>query len=393
MTDEVEKVISMSLNKMAESRAVRRGGGSLHKHLLISSVLSKARCAYLETWFTETDETDSDSTDSSSNHHHNLSPADDSDSSLQIDSASSSTVQLQQLNSILDPRYFLQIESEIELPHDILNCVEKLGDISSEMGFEESAEMILQNVIVQDLNCNSDNFSYLEQQTPSPPSQKSKRQRGWSFENDDSDDETEEPTNANYNSIAKAKRIRFSLTNSSASPTFKNLESSNPSTLPLDPFFSSFSFKASNNFRTKKSQFEVDEIEEEDDSSFLLDALDQDGFDDASSPWVSGNLEENKNDRRVPSSTGSCSSGSSSSSSDEEQDANCGMEVDTITNLVQYISFSKQKGGSGLVRSLSTPDLCSAAAAGGAQTGDELTKNLFSSYRHHQSHRATTITY
>lgn len=173
MGDDAEKLINLSLCKMAESRTIRRGGTSLHKHLLISTVLTKARSAYFETWYMgDSDVTDPRSgrtVDLNSSYQELEFPLDDDDDDEEDEDddeegeqagepflepgASSSYYPSEELPSSqsslerhdtdqnihdknFDPRFFVEVEtgdggeSEIELPSDILKCVEKMGDYS-----------------------------------------------------------------------------------------------------------------------------------------------------------------------------------------------------------------------------------------------------------------------
>ncbi|XP_046399752.1 uncharacterized protein LOC124166136 [Ischnura elegans] len=47
MADEARKLISLSLTKIAQSRT-QKGGVSLHRNLLVATVLQRARCVYME---------------------------------------------------------------------------------------------------------------------------------------------------------------------------------------------------------------------------------------------------------------------------------------------------------------------------------------------------------
>ncbi|CAL8121720.1 unnamed protein product [Orchesella dallaii] len=155
MSAEAEKVISMSLCKMAESRGVRRGGTSLHKHLLIASVLTKAtraRTAFLDTCYMGDDASERD-VDLNLSYQEEDFPTGELDSTVgegsELDIDPSIIEQVTALTSsgihnVLannngnttatsttgDSRYVAEVESEIDLPPDILNCVEKLGDLN-----------------------------------------------------------------------------------------------------------------------------------------------------------------------------------------------------------------------------------------------------------------------
>ncbi|ODM87309.1 hypothetical protein Ocin01_19373 [Orchesella cincta] len=158
MSAEAEKVISMSLCKMAESRGVRRGGTSLHKHLLIASVLTKAtraRTAFLDTCYMGDDASERD-VDLNLSYQEEDFPSDELDSTVgegsELDIDPSIIEQVTALTSsgihnVLannnnnngntnatsttgDSRYVAEVESEIDLPPDILSCVEKLGDLN-----------------------------------------------------------------------------------------------------------------------------------------------------------------------------------------------------------------------------------------------------------------------
>ncbi|XP_035705034.1 dentin sialophosphoprotein isoform X1 [Folsomia candida] len=224
MADEAEKLINLSLCKMAESRTIRRGGTSLHKHLLISTVLTKARSAYFETWYMG----EGEAIDSRTGRPIDLNTSyqglefpldeddddddDDDNDSDQLDLADSSTSYLEQvsnpgpttevsssssssdLNSaiidvnsknLIDPRYFVEVgtenESEIDLPSDILNCVEKMGDISDmSFGVDDSASstassqtvvVSANNVVVVHTSNNNNNNNVLIESCGSNPLQ------------------------------------------------------------------------------------------------------------------------------------------------------------------------------------------------------------------------------
>lgn len=437
MTHEAEKVITMSLSKMAESRGLRRGGTSLHKHLLISSVLTKARSAYFDNWCT----IESNGSEISS--------------ALPRPSGAPQLIPVEPISdadetALLDSRSLFQLDSaEMDLPRDILNCVEKMGEISNEVGFnlettvshvnEESnedrpsnAELILAD-FVDELEESEDSpaaksFTYLDLDQNSaevlvnslsttdgvtsqpfstaitPPTfSPSKRRRDWNFDlNEEEDSSKQDSIGTQF--LGQTKRFRFSI---NESYTFRGSCDSKENTIPagtsmlmsisttnynssgnrtpLEPFFT---FKGNNfSFRTKKAQFE--EVEEEtEDSPFLLEDEDCDEY----GPMME---KKGKNDRRVPSSSnGSCSS------SDEEHEQETAMEVDLdkITNLVQYISFNKGSGGgSGLVRSISTPDLFSCSGKGSeavASTSSTQgkTKDLYSTFNSHAHYHQRIVT-
>jgi hypothetical protein len=404
MTDEAEKVITMSLSKMAESRTVRRGGTSLHKHLLISSVLTKARVAYLadlETWYTEPEPLQGPS----------ATPIPPSASFLQVPHGQGQD-QDQDPNSgsgsLLDPRFYVQVESEvIDLPPDILHCVEKLGELSEWRSGSGSlldevdaatADMILSDVREEETT------TYLDLDLDQS---KNKRRRAWSLEDDegDSDDEGEAGEAVFKDKSHLAKRQRFSVPPDDGE-TFSFRSSSlqvSPAPMALDPFFTSFTSKGSN-FRTKKSHFEVEEEEEEEDVDSFLEEDDMGLGLGLGLSWQGGREANVKHDRRVPSSNGS----SSSSSSDEEVEplSVSAMEVDNLTSLVKYISFKQPvvgAGAGGLSRSVSSPDLCSrpsgdtdSSPTTGTGTSPTQTKptakDLFSSFsssNHHHHHFLT----
>jgi hypothetical protein len=554
MADEAEKLYNMSLCKMAESRSVRRGGASLHKHLLITTVLTKARSAIFDTWYMGEGEVTYQREDGSSgNINLNASfqeaefPLEDEDDDLLNEGSSSrcsnSSVMLGQSpsdmshatttthhndnsmcdsslspslgdddgldshpsdnNNMIDPRFFVEVESEIELPSDILNCVEKLGDISEHMSFsvaESSTSSSSASVssVVSSLtsanhagmmvsssgndvgassgadNCANDGrteLTYLDLDsthslikdfsdnennnnddqtengnvfgqplscsTPNP----SKRRRVWSLEEEEdsgNEEDSEEGTGVTMSSphgpkesSAKpsrlglssmtnlAKRLRFSPeseNNLSEGESDSGLENSAKSQQRLKILGSEF--------RTKKSHFEEDEQEESsEDDPFLGEALGQCPLD--GDYKINEEQAHYSRDRRVPSASGSTSSGSSSDE-DGEPDSDS-MEVDQITNLVQFISFNKShqhqpssskalgpstsnnssSSSTGLVRSMSSPDLCGLAAASRGSSGSSSlssssnsannAKDLFSfvsssSNSHISNHRVLTMT-
>jgi len=552
MADEAEKLYNISLCKIAESRSIRRGGTSLHKHLLISTVLTKTRSAIFDTWYMGDGEVSYNREEDGSVGSINLNasfqesdfPLEDSeDDDGLLDSGSSSTSMQQVLtssstnhvdsstmcdsssslsnndeiashsgdnNHMIDPRFFVEVESEIELPSDILNCVEKLGDISEHMNFTVTAApadhtggnhsasspsylvsslpnsvsispvplepVMAQNVreansnsgsvvIVDTHNndgiseltyldldsssqsaltdfCDSENnnnnpheniFGHpLNCSTPNP----SKRRRGWSLEEEEEDSGNEEDNEDSNNlmltppqkSVSNctdtsprsgltsmtnlAKRLRFS-------PECEGKESEGRICSNNDQ---NSSVKVSNpssglriidsKFRTKKSHFEEDEQEEpSEDDPFLGDALGQGPLD---GDYTNGS---ESRDRRVP-------SASSSSGSSSDEDESNSMEVDQITNLVQFFSFSKShhnqssspsshssgssnNSNNGLVRSMSSPDLCGLSAASRASSpGSSISsssksannaKDLFSfvssaNTSHISRHRVLTMT-
>jgi len=425
MKADVEKVITMSLTKMAESRGLRRGGTSLHKHLLISSVLTKARTAYMDAWCT----VDSSGNTAEISLHSRPSGAPKLLSSEPLTEEEEAT--------LLDSRSLFQLDgTEMDLPRDILNCVEKMGGIPDDVGFnlrgsvitedeeeEESeeerrttAELILADFVdgLDSVDSPSKSFTYLDldqssaevniskvvttserllgEGQPEFSTPKSKRRREWNFnlEEDEEDEDEEDSVNdfpgSSFLTTGHTKRFRFAL---SENYTFRATCDSKENTIPagtsmlmsistttnynssvnrtpLEPFFT---FKGNNfNFRTKKSQFEETEEDAAEDSPFLFEEDDEDCDEYGPVPCE----KKKRNDRRVPSSNGSCSS------SDEEQcgeDPAMDVDLDKITNLVQYISFNKGSGGgggTGLVRSISTPDLfsCTTKPTSPDLTGD-----------------------
>lgn len=503
MADEAEKLINLSLCKMAESRTIRRGGASLHKHLLISTVLTKARSAYFETWYMDGEsaalgEENSRIVNMNSSYQEEEFPLDDDDDdddfeddqiinsapngqsrSYSVNGAESNNENMDPINcasdsennnNMIDPRFFVEVESEIELPPDILNCVEKLGDLSEHMNFtaDESASslsvsrdledqtnrMVLSDVAAvevspeinnQDSSRNNSQLTYfdldsrpssknisdcennnnknsdlddfgspLRSSTPNP----SKRRRGWSLEEEDSDEdegvsvdsiltsqqfsqELNEKLKRNGLSVTNvAKRLRFSpecedsgmQSPSKVGDVSANVDSSRPLPVIID-----------SEFRTKKSHFDEDDQEDSEDDPFLGDGLGQSPFDGDNEQLE--NL-SHRNDRRVPSAS------SSGSCSDEDGEAENCMEVDQITNLVQFISFGKHQSAvlhvtsssmsssssvvtasagstTGLVRSMSSPDLCGLSSSSSSSTNTRVSvssnsannaKDLFSSY-------------
>lgn len=437
MADEAEKLINLSLCKMAESRTVRRGGSSLHKHLLISTVLTKARSAYFETWYMGegevSDSSGGDVLDLNASYQELDFPFEDDDNEdLQEDSSTTADASASgfgplcsENNDDVDSRLttgdvppenrqeqdpFLcrrkieaDIESEIELPSDILHCVEKMSGGMGEMGFppaEESAcivssttsdSMVVSNVLKER---SSDTLSSLTNSTdvsddmifgsPSVTSTptSNKRRRTWSSDEEEESEEITEgsgqsnsPTwsggrkkdGANFSTVAK--RLRYSPD--------KELSGDASSSFPNDKEFPSLNITNNSEFRTKKSHFEEDDEQEdsEDDAAFLGDALNQSHYNVENEQ----HLPKRKNDQRVPSTSGG-------SSSDEDGDLVESMEVDQITNLVQFISFNKNQAknktavplssaysedhvpvksfsSTNLVRSMSSPDLCGLTAS------------------------------
>lgn len=546
MADEAEKLINLSLCKMAESRTTRRGGTSLHKHLLISKVLNKARSAYFDTWYMGDgeiiDERSGQSVDMNSSYQELEFPLDDDDDDeddeddtnefdltdpslvstsyyaempslpLQVTSSSSpdpssaltnnNEANDKKLTDARIARYFVgtENESEIELPSDILSCVEKMGD-SCDMSFgvDDSISassppntstnvMVVSttNVLIEtgthshqsDDNClqstqlvyldldsagyatttePSSNISTLVEEeksfkpeldndeelifgspchTSTPRPNAPKRRRNWSLEDSDSDDEEDERVHDRQSSSSKfcsfrktknstkangvTKRLRFS-----PSPEKEEQNADEPDTTFLISQSSSpiatISITKSNEFRTKKSHFEEDEQEESEDDPFSGDAL------LSQNPYDSNSIiPSRKNDQRVPSASGG-------SSSDEDQEGDLGgeressMDVDQITNLVQFISFNKnqtrqqplenispsssvtssstsseatstscgpsQQSPSDLVRSISSPDLCGFVSSQSSSAKNIFTYNRTSNNNHTNpiSHRVLSM--
>jgi len=478
MVDEAEKLINMSLCKMAETRTNRRGGPSLHKHLLITSVLSKARNAYFENWYLGESEagtssgTDSDASDSSSSalgsksDLSSLSSSDSSDSEEEDEPSSSmdedespqlrhylQSSDLTQDNEdeipstpceIMDARFF--VESEIELPNDIVHCMEDMNQMEDDephitssplpkdieiipihgphpLHSASSEEMIIPDVIVPvaitETTCEPENnLTYLDLDAEpikydipflntTPPMAGTtdgnisvepaapRRRRRWSLVEDE-DESSEEPvasvTPLEPQNDTKEERVRTGLP---VMNVCKRLRFS-PVAEKITSSKESFASNSTPQFRTKLMEEEEESREEE--SPFLDDELNHGTvLLEASSDM--------KGDRRVPTSSGSSS---------DEDDANI-MEVDELTSRVQFISFNKKSQSqnslpsqtsllpplsstapatvyctkanakSSLVRSLSSPDLCSStvSAENLALGGTSNTKSLFSSFANH----------
>jgi len=397
---EAEKLINLSLCKMA-SRGFRRGGSSLHKHLLIASVLTKARSAFFENWYmtdefgegsgsgTEEEDDEDDSTDESS-------AADTSDDSIDEDEMAMNN------NQIVDPRLF--VESEIELPADILSCVEKLGSLG-DMDFLShnnlSASVVGQSE--EDMEASSggrgDGESttaaaemYLElDATAAAPESVNNIDNDSDISLRNNDDSVTEDGLRVLSENSKASSASSNISFGSGRLNFKRRRVSESESVPVaeegdnDDNFSSS--EASDLINTAKrlrtsemAAGEVFDADEKETDHFFGDGLDQTG-----AVTVETMVAQENKDRRVP-----CTSSSSNSSSDEEFEES--MEVDQITNLVQYFSFSHQKediakpatttnttptttnsstassstkatksssnASAGLIRSVSSPDLC-----------------------------------
>jgi len=235
------------------------------------------------------------------------------------------------------------------------------------------------NVFEEPLSCS----------TPNP----SKRRRGWSLEEEDQDSGNEEDseegnetttTSDEPKESSSSRRGMSSMTNLAKrlrfSPESEGVRSEDDSGIDNSAKSQQRLRLMGSEFRTKKSHFEEDEPEESsEDDPFLGDALGQCPLEGDYN--INEQQAHHSRDRRVPSASGSASSGSSS-----DEDDNNSMEVDQITNLVQFISFAKSSphqpssskalnssgsntnstsssSSTGLVRSMSSPDLCGLAAA------------------------------
>lgn len=399
MSAEAEKVISLSLCKIAETRGTRRGGTSLHKHLLIASVLSKAtraRTAILDNWYMGGD-TSQESVDLNMSYQEEDFPTDELDSNvgesslLDIDPSliEPTNSEMTSTSSPLlgNPRFGTGSETEIDLPPDILNCVEKLSDLNERMFPSQSASQNNQPVnnvpnpsVPKDTsvfvpppsstpeipsdspqtivpvtseteNTHEDShltttLTYLDLDAGSPivergplaTSTPAKRRREWCFEDDEDDDICGDSSDLYLESpdrkplptlFAKnCKRLRFDDSGLS-SPEKMGDEAAVPSRRADDE--SDDSFKAGS-FRLTYEDVDGDDS---DDDSFLEDALNQ-GLPSPSQIDMPSKA-RHRNDRRVPSAS------SSGSCSDEDGEGESSMEVDQITNLVQFISFNKQQ--------------------------------------------------
>lgn len=404
MSAEAEKVISLSLCKMAESRTTRRGGTSLHKHLLIASVLTKAtraRSAFLDTWYMGDDGSD-EAVDLNMSYQEAEFPTDELDSavgkSVELNIAGQTSGLERVSEDIPDSsrhvnhqRPATDAESEIDLPPDILSCVEKLNDLNDRIfspPTQHTASSISENTSSEPLkpsgttpdtnfllpdvissphpqpvisqhdsaiaaNIQEDSRVYLDLDAGSPTIATvsgapvitstpctTKRRREWCFDDDDVEDEAicnnsglyietpvkSQSTVTNASSFSKrCKRLRFDDSGLSSPEKTIEDETGVPSTRAANED----SFKAGS-FRLTYEDVDADDS---DDDSFLEDALSQ-GL--PSSSQIQTVKTRHRNDRRVPSasSSGSCS---------DEDDSS--MEVDQLTNLVQYISFNKQSQG------------------------------------------------
>lgn len=377
MSNEADKVINLSLCKMAESRSTRRGGSSLHKHLLIASVLTKAtkaRSAIVDTWYIGGDETSEGNVDLNMSYQEADFPTDEPDSTSARENfllgANSREPGTAEASSNVN--FVSESESDIDLPPDILSCVEKIGELNSRIFSSQSSASTTAATATNRPECTttshpdiissghpsispvesedihedaqlSNTLTYLDLDAGSPivergpmaTSTPTKRRREWCFE--DEDDEDEIVTNGSYciETPVKAqsgsqfgkqcKRLRFDGDDSGVSSPEKSSDDLGVPSASADGS-AGYGFKAG----TFRLRFE-DDAEDSDDDSFLEDALSE-------SLQTPSHLTKtrDRNDRRVP-------SGSSGSCSDEDAEAENSMEVDQITNLVQYISFNKQQ--------------------------------------------------
>lgn len=387
MSNEADKVINMSLCKMAESRTTRRGGSSLHKHLLIASVLTKAtraRSAFLDTWYVGDDASENEANvDLNMSYQEADFPTDELDST--VGDTSELFTDASQDDSGVDAggntRISEQVESDIDLPPDILHCVEKIGDLNSRIfsSSQQASASLSDELATERPDCTnsknpdlvssaqprvsqaaedphedaqlSNTLTYLDldagsptvvERGPAATSTPSKRRREWCFEDEDEDDrilgsgssfciETPVKAQSSSDSFGKqCKRLRFDDEDSGVASPEKSMDETGVPSRSADNH-RGHNFKAGS-FRMTYEDVDADDS---DDDSFLEDALSE----SLQSPsQIQLAKTRDRNDRRVPS-----ASSSSGSCSDEEADGENSMEVDQITNLVQFISFNKQQ--------------------------------------------------
>lgn len=384
MSNEADKVINLSLCKMAESRTTRRGGSSLHKHLLIASVLTKAtraRSAFLDTWYIG-DDSGEGNVDLNMSYQEAEFPSEELDSTVGIGEISDRSIQDMSMNSTAgnNARLASEVESDIvDLPPDILHCVEKLGDLNSRMFSSQQSSASLSettatngpactNIEIPDVLTSaqptkvsdaitedaqlSTTLTYLDldagssttvERGPAATSTPAKRRREWCFDDEEEDDQIvgdgsyciETPVKPQQSSSKstsfgkKCKRLRFDDDSGVSSPEKTLDETGVPSGCADNDSFKAGSFRLT---------YEDVDGDDSDDDSFLEDALSE----SLQSPsQVQLAKTRDRNDRRVPSAS---SSSGSCSGSDEDGDGEGenSMEVDQITNLVQFISFNKQ---------------------------------------------------
>lgn len=382
---EAEKLISMSLCKMASSRGFRRGGSSLHKHLLIASVLTKARSAFFENWYMNDDDEDEGAGSSAEEDSIDSSSPETSDDSIDEDDMGMNN------NRIVDPALF--VESEIELPADILSCVEKLGSLG-EMDFLHNNLSASVGQSEEDMEASMERQEestaaelYLELAAAAAPAivNNIDSDSDISLRNDDVTEDGLRVLSENSKASSATTTTSSNLSYGSGRLNFKRRRVSESESIPvaekdadsaddLPALKDNDLVNAAKRIRT--NEMAVGEVFSEDKKEtdhFLGDGLDQASTEE---------MRVNK-DRRVP-----CTSSSSNSSSDEEFEES--MEVDQITSLVQYFSFTHQHEGlakgaptntpattnsstastatkatksssnasAGLIRSVSSPDLC-----------------------------------
>lgn len=385
MSNEADKVINLSLCKMAESRTTRRGGSSLHKHLLIASVLTKAtraRSAFLDTWYIGDD--GGEGVDLNLSYQEADFPSEELDSTVGMADHSNRSMLDMSMNSSTgnNARLASEVESDIDLPPDILHCVEKLGDLNSRMFASQQSSASLSETATNGPACTnleipdvltsaqptvskvseaitedaqlSTTLTYLDldagssttvERGPAATSTPAKRRREWCFEDEEEDDQIVGDGNGSYcietpikpqqssskrtSFGKKCKRLRFDDDSGVSSPEKTLDETGVPSGCADNDSFKAGSFRLT---------YEDVDGDDSDDDSFLEDALSE----SLPSPsQVQLAKTRDRNDRRVPSAS---SSSGSCSGSDEDGDGEGenSMEVDQITNLVQFISFNKQ---------------------------------------------------
>ena len=338
---------------------------------------------------------------------------------------------------VIDPRVFVQVESEIELPADILNCVEKLGSLGGVDFFHNNLSASVDDVEIQDfaekgeqvvveraengVKINSLEGQNRLQLLSSPSSQEP---AGLSSE-------VEEGKNNNHHNQQQQENNRPSsvtMPNKSSDKSFYGLRSANTASQHEDNTTINYNRSNFKRRRGSDSHSNTDHHENLTDSAtdvsvsnlakrlrisnaanviqessssrttFNNNNNNNNIINKEQQGWEVAESESMKHDRRVPSNPSSTPASSptkkTNNSSDEENDQpDSMMEVDQITSLVQYFSFSQQQhssstndsskssnpssasspprlgGGSSstassssssnLIRSVSSPDLCS----------------------------------
>lgn len=346
MATEAQRLISISLAKIAASRCVR-GGVSLHKNLLVATVLQKARYIFMEEAFHMVHGTylnqanskfiqqlrDQEQLEHELRQHNKEYDDDDDTSTSSLDDS-----ELDLFSSPIDSNDSLNFLSESSSNNNNNNKLMETGNSSniisnkfnSITSTKESNSSLLMastssDLIYLDLDVNNRVKPQDEQSSHSNSISGQKRRLS------DSDYETEE---AILSILPKSKHIKFNHNNNNNN---NNEESTESSTSLLNNSIISNSNSTINDITT--------------DNCLSLDFLSNDLSLSSSSPTHTATANVTMAPLDMSCSSSNCNNNNNTSASPSSS------SIDRITSLVSIFNFGN------LQRSVSTPDLCSSSSS------------------------------